>query len=87
MRVGAGRCSPAETVCQPASFLNACSELDVRTEAELDAKLQEMHYRIEHESIPLNEEKRLLQQIKKLESQRAKVGSCGGWWQYLSGLS
>lgn len=45
----------------------------MRTEAELDERLQGLHYRIEHESIPLNEEKRILQQIKKLESQRAKV--------------
>lgn len=45
----------------------------MRSEAELDERLEQLHYRIEHESIPLNEEKRILQQIKKLESQRAKV--------------
>lgn len=57
----------------------------MRSEAELDERLQQLHYRIEHESIPLNEEKRILQQIKKLDAQRQKVpgaaglGSAGGW--------
>ncbi|GAB4819972.1 hypothetical protein N2152v2_007018 [Parachlorella kessleri] len=49
------------------------SELEARSEAELDERLQQLHYRIEHESIPLNEEKRILQLIRKLESQRPKV--------------
>ena len=52
---------------------HGCSELEARSEAELDERLHQLHYRIEHESIPLNEEKRILQLIKKLEGQRSKV--------------
>jgi uncharacterized coiled-coil DUF342 family protein len=51
----------------------AFADLPARSEAELDAKLAGLHHRIEHESIPLNEEKKLLADIKKLEAQRLHV--------------
>lgn len=50
-----------------------CSDLLVKSEAELDAKLGELHYRIEHESISLGEEKAAMATIKKLEAQRERV--------------
>ena len=48
-------------------------ELAVRSEEELDAKLAEMHHRQQHESLTVNDEKRLLQQIKLLEVRSSPV--------------
>ena len=45
----------------------------MKSEAELDEQLAGLHYRIEHESISLNEEKKALATIKKLEQQRERV--------------
>ncbi len=47
----------------------------MRSEEELDAKLSALQHRVEHESIPLSEEKKAIAQMKKLEGQRLKV-SC-----------
>ncbi|KAI3430638.1 hypothetical protein D9Q98_005231 [Chlorella vulgaris] len=49
------------------------SDLLVRSEGELDQQLAALHYRIEHETISLNEEKKALGTIKKLEQQRERV--------------
>ena len=52
----------------------------MKSEAELDSQLAGLHYRIEHESISLNEEKKAMATIKKLEQQRERVRSaawCG----------
>ncbi|KAG9150334.1 hypothetical protein Leryth_026656 [Lithospermum erythrorhizon] len=43
------------------------------SEQELDAYLKGLQYRIQHESITLNEEKQILREIKQLESTREKV--------------
>ena len=48
----------------------------MKSEAELDSQLAGLHYRIEHESISLNEEKKAMATIKKLEQQRERV-RCG----------
>lgn len=47
----------------------------MKSEAELDEQLAALHFRINHESISLNEEKKALATIKKLEQQRDRVGS------------
>ena len=36
-------------------------------------QIRSLQYRIQHESIPLNEEKQILREIKQLESTREKV--------------
>lgn len=43
------------------------------SEEELDDLIQSLHYRIQHESNTLNEEKQLLKEIKQLEASRQKV--------------
>lgn len=48
-------------------------ELDARTIEELNKKIADAKYRIEHESIPLTEEKNLIALVKKLESQRPRL--------------
>ena len=58
----------------PPSLPCHCSDLLVKSEAELDEQLRGLHYRIEHESITLNEEKKALATIKTLEKQRERVG-------------
>jgi hypothetical protein len=49
------------------------ADLEARSESELDTKLSALKNRIEHESIPLNEEKKIIATIKKLEAQRSRV--------------
>jgi len=48
-------------------------ELTVRTEEELDRALAELEHRRAHETVSLNEEKQMLKDMKKLESQRERV--------------
>lgn len=48
-------------------------ELDARTEEELDRKIVDAKYKLEHESIALAEEKKLVVLLKKLETQRPKI--------------
>ncbi|KAI5059985.1 hypothetical protein GOP47_0024405 [Adiantum capillus-veneris] len=43
------------------------------SEAELDTKIAEIQHTIQHETIPLKEEKELLREIKRLELTRAEV--------------
>ncbi|KAK6934252.1 hypothetical protein RJ641_034407, partial [Dillenia turbinata] len=43
------------------------------SEEELNELIQSLHYRIQHESIPLSEEKKLIKEIKQLEGTREKV--------------
>ncbi|KAI6690371.1 hypothetical protein NL676_027199 [Syzygium grande] len=43
------------------------------SEEELNQLIQSLNYRIQHESIPLTEEKQLLREIKQLEGTREKV--------------
>ncbi|KAK7401818.1 hypothetical protein VNO78_13610 [Psophocarpus tetragonolobus] len=43
------------------------------SEEELNAVIHSLQYRIQHESIPLSEEKQLLREIKQLEGTREKV--------------
>lgn len=43
------------------------------SEEELDDLIHSLHYRMQHESIPLSEEKQLLREIKQLEGTREKV--------------
>ncbi|KAG5551261.1 hypothetical protein RHGRI_009624 [Rhododendron griersonianum] len=43
------------------------------SEDELNYVIKSLHYRIQHESIPLSEEKQLLRDIKQLEGTREKV--------------
>eukprot|EP00250_Pteridium_aquilinum_P011462 c20087_g2_i1 orf=278-2761(+) len=43
------------------------------SEAQLNDKIARIHYRIQHETIPLKEEKQLLHEIKLLESTRSDV--------------
>ncbi|XP_030549719.1 proton pump-interactor 1-like [Rhodamnia argentea] len=43
------------------------------SEEELNLLIQSLNYRIQHESIPLTEEKQLLREIKQLEGTREKV--------------
>lgn len=38
-----------------------------------EIQIKSLHYRIQHESIPLSEEKQLLRDIKQLEGTREKV--------------
>jgi hypothetical protein len=54
---------------------HARSDLLVKSEAELDEQLAALKHRIEHESITLNEEKKALATMKKLEQQRERVGA------------
>ncbi|XP_016581207.1 proton pump-interactor 1 [Capsicum annuum] len=43
------------------------------SEEELNQLIKSLHYRIQHESIPLNEEKQILREIKQLEGTREDV--------------
>ncbi|CAL5403008.1 unnamed protein product [Camellia sinensis] len=43
------------------------------SEEELNNLIKSLHYRIQHESIPLSEEKQILKEIKQLEGTREKV--------------
>ncbi|KAL0328469.1 UNVERIFIED_CONTAM: Proton pump-interactor 1 [Sesamum calycinum] len=43
------------------------------SEEELNDLIKSLHYRIQHESIPLSEEKQILREIKQLEGTREKV--------------
>ncbi|XP_060209333.1 proton pump-interactor 1-like isoform X1 [Lycium barbarum] len=43
------------------------------SEEELDKFIKSLQYRIQHEKIPLNEEKQILREIKRLEGTRAEV--------------
>ncbi|XP_050942338.1 proton pump-interactor 1-like [Cucumis melo] len=43
------------------------------SEEELNAVIQSLQYHIQHESIPLSEEKQILREIKQLEGTREKV--------------
>ncbi|KAI5066770.1 hypothetical protein GOP47_0017298 [Adiantum capillus-veneris] len=43
------------------------------SEEDLDNKIASLQHRIQHESIPLKEEKQLIREIKQLESQRSQV--------------
>ncbi|KAG2433500.1 hypothetical protein HYH02_012618 [Chlamydomonas schloesseri] len=47
--------------------------LDCKSEEELDAKIKELEDKISHGSIPLREEKQVVQQISKLQTQRAQI--------------
>jgi len=49
------------------------ADLEARSESELDTKLASLKNRIEHESIPLSEEKKIITTIKKLEAQRPRI--------------
>lgn len=57
-----------------AEFKTEYGDLPAKSEADLDATVAALHHRITHESVPLNEEKACLAQIKKLEASREKVG-------------
>ena len=60
--------------CMQAEFKTDYGDLPAKSEAELDAMVAETHHRMTHgESMPLAEEKKCLQHIKKLESAREKV--------------
>ena len=54
----------------------ASRDLEVRTEAELDELLAKLQFRLQHESIPLTEEKKIMAQLKRLEGQRERVRGC-----------
>lgn len=54
----------------------ACRDLEVKSEKELDELLAKLNFRLQHESIPLSEEKRILGQLKKLEGARERVREC-----------
>lgn len=43
------------------------------SEEELNEFIQSLHYRMQHESLPLSEEKQLIKEIKQLEGTREKV--------------
>eukprot|EP00898_Chlorokybus_atmophyticus_P004934 jgi/Chlat1/5441/Chrsp36S09003 len=60
-------------------------EMLCSSEAELDALLQEHEYRIQHESIPLTEEKKLVRQIKQLKDSREAVRQLDAQKHSLSG--
>ena len=52
--------------------------LDCKSEEELDAKIRELEHKVSHEGdLALREEKQIVQQISKLNSQRAKVREYG----------
>ena len=98
MHVGAAPTSPPltpPTPPQPPPNTHTRSDLVVRSEGELDQRLGELQYRIEHESITLREERTALADIKKLESQRERVRAglswvggtvVGGWVDELVGV-
>eukprot|EP00250_Pteridium_aquilinum_P003022 c1333_g1_i1 orf=151-2187(+) len=46
---------------------------EIFSEEDLDNKISRLQHRIQHESIPLKEEKQLIREIKQLESQRSHV--------------
>ncbi|KAH7423547.1 hypothetical protein KP509_12G060600 [Ceratopteris richardii] len=48
-------------------------EDEIFFEEDLDNKIASLHHRIQHESIPLKEEKQLIREIKQLESRRSEV--------------
>lgn len=50
-------------------------DLPARSIAELNAKVAALQLKIEHESNPLGEEKKLMASLKHLESQRTKVSN------------
>ena len=52
--------------------------LDCKSEAELESRIKEMEYKIVHESTVLREEKQMVAQIAKLNSQREKVRAAAG---------
>ena len=49
------------------------SDIGVRSEEELDARLAEMEYQIAHEGVPLAQEKKLIMEMKKLQKMRETV--------------
>ncbi len=51
--------------------------LECKSEAELDARVKELEDKISHGSLLLREEKQVVGQISKLQSQRNQVGCCG----------
>lgn len=48
-------------------FNNAYGHLSVSNDQEIDAKIQELEYRQQHESMDINQEKLLIKQIKQLQ--------------------
>ncbi|KAL4422959.1 hypothetical protein ABPG75_009156 [Micractinium tetrahymenae] len=63
----------ADAVSSATKLRESFSDLLVKSEAELEEQLAALHFRINHESISLNEEKKVLATIKKLEQQRERV--------------
>ncbi|KAL6767886.1 hypothetical protein ACKKBF_B37005 [Auxenochlorella protothecoides x Auxenochlorella symbiontica] len=57
----------------PRRLRESYPELEVWSVAELDERLAGMEYRLQHESVPLAEEKRLVAGLKRLADQRARV--------------
>jgi hypothetical protein len=55
------------------SFSAAYKDLMARSEEELDAKVAQLEYRLHHDSMPLSEEKKTVQEIRRLKSQRERV--------------
>mmetsp|Transcript_42513 Transcript_42513/g.51622 ORF Transcript_42513/g.51622 Transcript_42513/m.51622 type:complete len:647 (-) Transcript_42513:493-2433(-) len=58
---------------QASSVRTAQRELEVTSEAELDAAVDALEYRIAHESLTLHEEKALVKKIKLLKQSRSTV--------------
>ncbi|KAK9832840.1 hypothetical protein WJX81_005857 [Elliptochloris bilobata] len=59
-------------------------DLDVTSEAELDARLCELNHRMAHESNTVAEEKKMIALMKKLEAQREKVVAADTKRQHLT---
>ncbi|KFM25529.1 hypothetical protein F751_0556 [Auxenochlorella protothecoides] len=57
----------------PRRLRESYPELEVWSVAELDERLAGMEYRLQHESVPLAEEKRLVAGLKRLAGQRARA--------------
>lgn len=48
-------------------------DIGVKMEDELDAKIEDMDFRIQHEGVDLREEKRMVQEMKRLRSMRESI--------------
>lgn len=44
-----------------------------RSEEELDKKLSDLEFKLQHETMTLNDEKNIMKEMKKLEGQRERV--------------
>ena len=67
----------ARAACPPTHSLLACRLVCLPAAVgDIDAHIAELEHRINHESLSLNEEKKVLEQVKALKKSRRCVERC-----------